>query len=368
MTQEPHLTCTECGRTFETESLTVVDGELLCPDCLSATTIVCHECGERILRSENAGTDAHPLCAYCRDEDYTYCDHCGRLIHNSNAHYFGDDDDNAYCPTCYEALNRQAIKEYGYKPIPVFYGEGERFFGVELEIDGAGEDEENAGSILNIGNADHDHIYCKHDGSLDDGFEIVTHPMSLDYHLHHMPWSDILEKARELGYYSHQAETCGLHIHVSCEALGATPSERDAVIARILYFVERNWNELLRFSRRTSRQLQRWAARYGYKDQPQEMLVHVKSKNYSRYTCVNLTNDSTIEFRIFRGTLKLNTLIATLQMVNHICDVAISLSDEELRALSWSSFVERITEDELIRYLKERRLYLNDPIESEVEV
>jgi len=36
--------------------------------------------------------------------------------------------------------------------------------------------------------------YCKHDGSLNDGFEIVTHPMTLDYHLHRMPWEELLEK------------------------------------------------------------------------------------------------------------------------------------------------------------------------------
>lgn len=44
------------------------------------------------------------------------------------------------------------------------------------------------------------------------------------------------------------------------------------------------------------------------------MLEHVKKGHGSRYTCVNLTNADTIEFRMFRGTLKLNTLIATLQL------------------------------------------------------
>lgn len=95
------------------------------------------------------------------------------------------------------------------------------------------------------------------------------------------------------------------------------------------------------------------------------MQEHIKKGYGSRYTCVNLTIEETIEFRIFRGTLKYNTLIATLQMVNHICDAAICLSDEQLKALSWSEFVSGITEPELIRYLKERRLYLNEPVESE---
>ena len=44
-----------------------------------------------------------------------------------------------------------------------------------------------------------------------------------------------------------------------------------------------------------------------------EILDHAK-KGYhgGRYTCVNLQSRDTIEFRMFRGTLKYNTLIATL--------------------------------------------------------
>ena len=80
----------------------------------------------------------------------------------------------------------------------------------------------------------------------------------------------------------------------------------------------------MKFSRRTQRQLERWAARYGFKEQPMEILDHAK-KGYhgGRYTCVNLQNRDTIEFHMFRGTLKYNTLIATLQLVDRICNVAL---------------------------------------------
>ena len=71
---------------------------------------------------------------------------------------------------------------------------------------------------------------------------------------------------------------------------------------------------------------------------------------------------------MFRGTLKLNTLIATLQLLDRICDVALFLSDEELKALSWTTFVSGCTQLELIQYLKERRIYVNEPVETEVEL
>ena len=86
-----------------------------------------------------------------------------------------------------------------------------------------------------------------------------------------------------------------------------------------------------------------------------------------RYAAVNLENDATIEMRIFRGTLKYNTFIATLQMVDEICKVAISLSDEFVQSLTW---LKGIADDkqELINYLKEKRLYVNEPIRNEVEI
>ena len=90
--------------------------------------------------------------------------------------------------------------------------------------------------------------------------------------------------------------------------------------------------------------------------------------SYLYYTSVNLTNADTIEFRIFRGTLKYNTLIATLQLLDRICDVALFLSDDEIKAMSWTTFVSGCTAPELVQYLKERRLYVNEPVESEGEV
>lgn len=57
-----------------------------------------------------------------------------------------------------------------------------------------------------------------------------------------------------------------------------------------------------------------------------------------------------------------------VQLLDRICDVALFMSDEELKAMSWTTFVSGCTQPELVQYLKERRLYVNEPIESEAEV
>lgn len=368
---EEMVPCSVCQSLHPAENLYEFHDQLLCEDCLSNETMFCDRCGERIWADDDAGDEHIHLCQSCYDRYYTRCSHCGQVVSEADAFYQEDDSDLVLCNVCnshYQAI--QAIHDYYYKPELTFYGDGNRYFGVELEIDGAGESNPAARSILEIANVEQERLYCKHDGSLEEGFELVTHPMTLAYHLQEMPWGKVLSKAKSMGYTSHQARTCGLHIHVNRTAFGKTEEEQDECIARVLYFFEKNWEELLRFSRRTRSQLERWAMRYGYKDQPKELLENVK-KGYrgERYTCVNLCNTHTIEFRIFRGTLKLNTLIATLQLIHRICDVAISLSDEELKAMSWSTFVAGCSDyPELVQYLKERRLYVNEPVETEEEI
>ena len=42
----------------------------------------------------------------------------------------------------------QVIHSYDYRPEAIFYGDGPRYFGVELEIDSGGEDDDNAQQIM----------------------------------------------------------------------------------------------------------------------------------------------------------------------------------------------------------------------------
>lgn len=151
-----------------------------------------------------------------------------------------------------------------------------------------------------------------------------------------------MKKAIYLGYRSHQTSTCGLHIHVNRSCLGDTHDEQEDVISHILFFVETHWAELLKFSRRSEYSMNRWAARYGFEKTGREILDKAKKGNNGRYAAVNLMNWATIEFRLFRGTLKYNTLIATLELVNAISDLAINLTDEGMSKMSWSEFVDTL--------------------------
>ena len=367
---EDAFRCVVCGENLSEDEVYVFNENCYCEDCLDDETFVCECCGERFFNSENDGDDNINLCTSCYDRHYTTCDSCERIISFDCAYYLENEygDEDTYCQSCYEREKScKYIHDYSYKPDPIFRGNGKRYFGVELEVDEGGKSEENALKVLSVANEDCENIYIKTDGSLEDGFEIVTHPMTLEYHTKNMPWKGIVKKALNLGYRSHNTSTSGLHIHINRNSLGESVEVQDRVVARILYFFENNWSELLRFSRRTNEQLNRWAKRYGWKEAPMEILDDAKKRCGGRYSCVNITNYSTIEVRIFRGTLKYNTIIATLQLVDAICDVALFMSDEDIKNLGWSSFVMGLDSGkytELIRYLKERRLYVNEPVEN----
>ena len=355
--------CTLCDEEIEGDDYYYVGNHIVCSDCFDDECGYCDHCETAIYNNDAVTDDDHFLCESCYENHYTRCEDCGRIIRNEDSYYADNYD---LCYDCNEK-HTKFIHEYAYKPVPIMYGQGKRHFGVELEIDHAGRDEENAETLLNIANRHDEHLYIKSDGSLDDGMELVSHPMTLGYHLDEFNWDEICDAAVKMGYRSHQTSTCGLHIHVSRDGLGDSEIEQEDTISKILYFVEAHWNELMKFSRRSEYSMNRWAARHGYEHDPKKLLDKAKSDR-NRYVAVNLCNTYTIEFRLFRGTLKVNTLYATLQLVNRICDAAMNLSEFDLKALSWSEFVSQITEPQLIQYLKERRLYVNEEINNEEEV
>ncbi len=230
-------TCDKCGSKVNEREITYLDEMNLCCDCVDEYTFICFDCQCRHWTDDSVSYDDSYLCINCYESSYINCNNCGRIIHCSDSYRHNNDDEddeddfeNGYCLRCFNTLKMNAIKSYSYKPEPIFFSntgnrddifESELFMGIELEIDEAGEDEENAETLLEIANKKAEHLYIKKDGSLNCGFELVSHPMTYDYHLFEMPWKKILSKAIVLGYKSHDCPTCGLHIHVGRAAFGS---------------------------------------------------------------------------------------------------------------------------------------------------
>jgi len=365
--------CDICVETFPYDDLHSVGRHVLCDDCFENNTLICSSCGEPLMSEENAGSDSFALCLSCRNEAYTQCCECDELLRLDQAYYTEDDDDRPLCYDCYYNSTREEkwIEQYSYKPDPIFYGEGPRFYGLEVELDIGGFSHSNAKRLLAIANRDLELLYIKADSSLDNGFELVSYPCSLDFHMSKFPWKELLEAAIQMGYRGHQTSTAGAHIHLSRLALGSTTTTQEIVIGRIIFFFSKHWDEILIFSRRTQAQIDRWARKYNFKDSPRDTLEDAKESSNGRYNCINILNPDTVEFRIFRSSCRFETIMAALQFVDAICDAAISLTDEEMQNLSWQQFVKDLDpsrKKELIEYLKIRQLYHNEKISAEEDL
>ncbi len=345
------IICQNCGEICDKYNATYFDKNWLCEECYNEQTFICSCCNKTYWVKNSYDDGNIILCENCYFNKYTTCCKCGHFVKKENT------KNKVYCKNCSTKNKIEYIHDYSYKPKPIFYGKG-IFYGIELEVEGEREENETARKLLEIANKKAEHLYCKMDSSLKYGFELVTYPMTLQYHMKEMPWKEILQKCLDMGYLSCYTHTCGLHIHVSRKELGKTLEEQDKVIARILFFLEKHWDKIVKFSRRTEKQINKWAARYGCKKNLKEMLKYAVNSN-KRYVCLNLQNEETIEFRIFRGTLEYQSFMATIQLVDSICSVAIFMSDKIFECMTWNGFLKNIDfcfKVELFHYLKQIEL------------
>lgn len=231
------------------------------------------------------------------------------------------------------------IHSYGYRPRPVFHQLGDGtdlvlakgavdrtpYMGFELEVsfaDGNRYDAASRVTDLISGIA-----YLKEDGSIDDGFELVTHPMTYAYARERFPWEVLDEMSEEAGTVH---SGLGLHVHVSKAAFDSPAHEY-----RWLLFWYRNAEIMKRLARRTSNE---WAAFSPSARKNAKRIAKKESQGREdgRYVAINPTNPDTYEVRIFRSTLSQQKLLAALALVSGSVEYTRRLdSAGVLRASGW---------------------------------
>lgn len=274
------------------------------------------------------------------------------------------------------------IHNYSYKPEPEIGYKNSResrehlTFGVELEC----EPRNDGGNVRmdayelsdRIDEIPGSRTYCKSDGSLSNGVEIVSHPGTLAHHMYVMHWRQIQRTCEKAGFRSHDAANSGLHVHVGRAQLGSTDAERDDVTRKVQVLFALYAAELTRFSRRRRSCLEQWAPIDSLSVTPDD-IRHVRSgaqlarwatasvpayrsNHNDRYTAVNVTNSATVEIRIFRGTLKRDTLIAAIQLVSNVFEYAMAHDWADIPASTWADVAVYKPYKELTDYLVARNL------------
>ena len=232
------------------------------------------------------------------------------------------------------------------------------FVGVELEIEAGHADRWTLSDKVDaiMGGL----ATCETDGSLNDGFEIITQPATVAAYVKGFKLDELTAMLDAEGAKSHDTSTCGLHVHYSRAALGASEQARDMVCAKILVLMDKFTDQLVKFARRDWT-ISRWAPKYaGFNAEGEQSTKKLLGKykpckdSGDRYHALNLTNTATIEFRIFRGTLNPLALRATVELVEALVEYCKTHTTPEVQAATWADLIATSTYPELAKYCTDR--------------
>jgi hypothetical protein len=321
------------------------------------------------------------------DGSYYSCDDCSHVVENDDM-YSVNDGDRSVCENCRENnyfyseyhdcyVDDDYESEHGSEDNPRFENIGEYhssadnlsripskydnrkprvLLGLELEMEikdsysldaRAGELLANIGDYVTSDNKPYTYALCEQDGSLDNGFEMVTSYTGLDVHKEQLQFF----KEKFEGASSHNTSTCGLHIHV-CKADMTTLHA-----CKMVLFINDADNQKLVYAlaRRDSSSYSKihdkkndkhWikdamSAGKNVGENKLQKKYQIRNLNSDRYEALNFKNERTIEFRLFKGSLKYQTIMACLEFsfaTWHFCKDA---SQTELTTPKFLEFISK---------------------------
>lgn len=347
---DTHWTCDDCGAVYcdDDSPYTDDDGQTLCETCYRAEHTECDRCGDWTRRDDVFYcADGNDVCRLCYDRHYFTCDNCDQVLRDEG--YAGD----GLCQDCYDAdddadddgecncgLCRSSRESYGapagtihnydFKPRPRMFGrahDGVRF-GVEIEVGvrrhhDTYDKAKEVAKLIGV-----DFAYLKYDGSiredasLDGGFEIATHPADLATHRERF---GRLLAARIPGLVSWNTSSCGMHVHATRNGMS------DWAIGKLAVFINNPKHKDF-IHHVAGRMSSRWAAL-----DPSKTLKSGRVREMNRYQALNLCNTNTVEFRIFKGSLKFETVMKNVEF----CHAAIDfVKNNPPRCLNVNAFIE----------------------------
>lgn len=391
--------CVECGELYfdqddiednvglsRMNSLSHVGVNGLCRDCaMDDGYEVCDCCGT-LMNSDYEYewiNDEYPVCHSCLSNNcrFQQCAYCGAWIDidNSNDYIYVDcdyycNDDCAVDDGCHYSSRRddwvrgdadedvdEIITDYHshiYIPIGIMK-KGQKhplYIGRETEVDGQSRYDFGYDYYENLMKLFKDTCFFETDGSLDDGFEIISQPMT-ESAFFKMDWEKAFKNLRNNDWKSHDTSTCGTHFHYSDWYLGYTKSQKVNSAKKVCRFFQLYADEISKIARRD----------YNGYCEDMNCLPPINSDTEfydlkrNRYQAVNLQNmfrseKGTIEIRVCRGTLNTNTMLASADFFLHIVRNAKSIAWNKIGDLKL--WFKGIKNPNTIDYIKSRNAFV----------
>jgi hypothetical protein len=279
-------------------------------DKFSCEISACEDCNA--LEFTDDGTWAYDgdrfICSHCCDHYYHYSDRRETYVHDDDEN---DDDENDSIIGEYHSSS----DKLGLIPSDHDQTKNPIYLGVELEMESNGSRDryERAETLLNAIGTHKGHQYCllENDGSLNDGFEMVSGHTSLAVHRDQLSFF----KNQFAGMKSHDTRTCGLHIHICKTGMNMSHA------SKLILFINDSSNQRLvkAIARRDGSsfaQVKNKKASYTWLKNAKKnsgIRNQLMYLNDDRYEALNFKNPNTVEFRLFKGTLRYETIIACLE-------------------------------------------------------
>jgi len=359
--------CAHCGVSIDGETFYEVRREEstetvhVCESCedrhgvwrSGAMLYDCQNCGLTVLGDVQYINDCDAICSICIQGSAFWCGHC-------DTYHFDTDGCDCDCNDHHveDSSSRRIIHDYGYRPEFRFYDEGEisskarpgvAYLGLELELEFPNGDERGGAVAVHDHDPDEARLWLTHDGSLEDGFEVTSQPMTLKaWRAWGDPFAAVLGTLSESGGRAWSRRSAGIHVHLSRSAFA-----NSAHLARFLLLFSTNEPAVVAFAGRRSSFASfeglREERRYRWTDGGQWVkggaVVAKAAKGERRCSsnhsdAINLSNSETIEVRVFRSSLAVGRVFANLELIDAALNYTRGLTYQQVTtgALEWSRF------------------------------
>jgi len=337
------ICCEKCGETMSVDnSCTGADDCSYCQSCFGLAFVACAHCARTMERDDNDGVelDGDLWCRRCAERYLAYCVHCEEYHHNDDSRNHRDGWQG--CVSCYDEYcngipdgapneGTQMIHDHTYKPTPIYFRtekdeklrpDQRAYLGFELEVEAVTADHaKGAKDVTEMSAINGNQLfYCKWDGSLSNGFEVVSHPMTRDFIFNERKGAkkmiaEAITMLRRSGFRSYNTTTCGLHFHLSRKHFEGT--FHLFKFLRFWYAMDKAFVVSVS-GRSDERSMQQYCSLTDNEhSSAKEACIYKSKEKYgrNRYQAVNLCNRHTIEVRIFKGTLNVDSFFRKAELM-----------------------------------------------------
>lgn len=249
-------------------------------------------------------------CYSSRGEVWNYCYNCEEPCDIEDL-YYNENDGEFYCSDCYCNTCHDFVYDYHswdgeYEPI----GDSKEgvYFGLELEVVTNSNINDCIKDFIEICDNNNfkweKYFHIEEDGSLNNGVEFISQPLSPNVVYEIIPKMTRFLKSANFDVDS----SCGGHIHITKNNF--TKSR----MVDILQFMELNKDFIFDYSQRDINKFNRWSPFFNTNLGNLENIA-LDNVYSDRYHVINFNNYDTIEFRLFKGTLSYRNIFANIELI-----------------------------------------------------